>query len=122
MSAQSKIPEFSLPSQSGTISQQTDHGVADTPASLARSSIASDPRSIQPIEVFSNAGGNVIPNPSYTSMSPASIQRGGNCMLKRGGRRYSKKRGHKSHKKNIRKSHKKRGHKSHKKHHKKHHN
>ena len=76
----------------------------------------------KPAEPLTNAGSmkpidNVVPNQSSTSMSPAPVKAGGNCMLKQGGRRSAKKKGHKSHKK-ARKSQKKRGRKSHKKTHK----
>ena len=84
----------------------------------------SDPSVVQPItEQLQNAGvnskpiDNVIPNQSTTSMSPAALKYGGNCMLRRGGRRSAKKHGRKSNKK-ARKSQKKRGGKSHKKTHK----
>lgn len=64
-----------------------------------------------------NGGSNVASSQSATSMSPASIQSGGNCMLRRGGRRNSnKKHSRKSHKKHSRKSHKKHSGKSHRKH------
>jgi hypothetical protein len=67
---------------------------------------------------FSQKGDNsVTPSQSATSMSPASIQSGGNCMLKRGGSRKShKKHSRKSSKKHCRKSSKKHSSKSHRKH------
>jgi len=63
------------------------------------------------------SNGGVASSQSATSMSPASIQSGGNCMLRRGGSRKShKKHVRKSHKKHVRKSHKKHSGKSHRKH------
>jgi hypothetical protein len=93
-------------------------------ANFQQAGSMSDPTVVKPVEEeLQNAGvntkpiDNVVPNQSATSMSPAPVQSGGNCMLRRGGRRSAKKRGRKSNKK-ARKSQKKRGGKSHKKTHK----
>jgi hypothetical protein len=71
-----------------------------------------------PTDGFAQKGDNsVAPSQSATSLSPSSIQSGGNCMLRRGGNCMLKSGGrHKSHKKHSRKSHKKHSRKSSKKH------
>jgi hypothetical protein len=97
----------------------------ETPeANLQQAGAISDPTVVVAVEEpLQNVGvntkpiDNVVPNQSATSMSPAPVQSGGNCMLRRGGRRSAKKRGRKSNKK-ARKSQKKRVGKSHKKTHK----
>ena len=95
--------------------------VPQTAQADALSNTISDISVIKPIEPLANGANkpidNVVPNQSSTSMSPAPVMVGGNCMLKQGGRRSAKKQGRKSHKK-ARKSHKKRGRRSHKKQHK----
>lgn len=108
-------------------------------AELQQGGTVSDMSNIKDAEALTNSGGNVVPNQSSTSMSPApvspaptqsggncmfkrggncKIHRGGNCMMQRGGRKSHKKHARKSHKKHSRKSHKKHGRKSHKKSHK----
>jgi len=89
---------------------------------MSGQNVISDISVIKPAsESFHNKCGevqnSVSPSLAHTSLSPASTQSGGNCMLRRGGRR-SHKHARKSHKKHVRKSHKKHARKSHKKHHK----
>ena len=96
-----------------------------TPEAAAQTDVMVDPTSIQKstpeqdggtpgIAESLNVRNTVVPSTSATSMSPASFQRGGNCMLKIGGKSH-KKRGAKSHKKHGRKTHKKHGKKTQKK-------
>ena len=108
MSDQSQ-PSAVISQEAGTISVSSE-----TPESKAQTGGISDVSGIKSVEPLANVGGNVVPDQSHTSMSPASFQRGGNCMLRRGGK-SQKKRGGKSQKKRGGKSQKKRGGKSQKK-------
>jgi hypothetical protein len=53
-----------------------------------------------PVEVFENKSGSnipidsVVPNQTPTTMSPASLKSGGNCMLRSGGRKSKKQQKH----------------------------
>jgi hypothetical protein len=85
-------------------SHQSVPGPKLTPEANVLSESTSNPSVVQPVnqsEQLTNAGGNVVPNQSSTSMSPAPLHNGGNCMLKIGGKskKHHKGKSHKKHRK-----------------------
>jgi hypothetical protein len=118
-------PEEQPPIQDAGSTQSIAPDTSSTPEAAAQANVMVDPTSIPKstpeqdggtpgIAESLNVRNTVVPSTSATSMSPASFQRGGNCMLKIGGKSH-KTRGAKSHKKHGRKTHKKHGKKTQKK-------